>query len=73
MKNAIPRMSSKLARIEPISEACTIRISFFTKAMLNPRLDCTQIIEMRESINPHAVEELLADVQGQVMNEKHTK
>ena len=30
----MPRMSSKLARMEPMSDACTIRISFFANAIL---------------------------------------
>jgi hypothetical protein len=30
----MPRMSSRLARIDPRRDACTMRISFFTKAMM---------------------------------------
>lgn len=31
----MPKMSRRLARIDPMREACTMRISFFANAMLS--------------------------------------
>lgn len=49
----IPRMSNKFARIEPSSEACTILISFFTRAMLLRRQHTASISQKLTWLSTH--------------------